>query len=907
LSCAAPEGVRAQYGVSPNADNTLTITNFTGTNAAITIPATIGGSNVTVIGGQAFINATNLTSVTIQTNIDSIGASAFGGCVGLTTMAIPSSVTNLGLPVFDGCKNLTAINVDAQNSNYTSISGVLFDITQSNLLEYPEGLTGPYAIPGTVTNIGAEAFFDCSGLTAITIPSSVNTIGQQAFFGCSALQNVVIPNGVTDLNYATFYGCIGLTNVELPVGLTNIDGSVFHDCNNLSSIVIPGTVVSIGDSSFLNCSGLTNIVLPDSITNIDAAAFYNCYSLSSVALPTNLTMVGAEVFALCGGLTNVVIPTNVDNIGFAAFDGASNLVTVDIPDSVTNLAQYSFSDCTSLTNITIPGSVTNIGPYAFQNSTNLTTVTFTGNAPNGDSTIFESDTNVTINYAPGTTGWSNGFGGVISGSLEVVISPVAAITAGAQWQVDGGTLQNSGAAVVGLSGGTHTISFTPASGSSAPPDRTITVVANAITKTIGLYVPDAAPADGLVLITNGPGTIQHAKWPAKLVIGSKYTVIATPAAKNVFVNWYGGTNQPYSVQSVSAHYTFTMQSNLVLEANFQTNYYLTAAGAYKGLFAPADAARQQSDSGSFSFNLTSAGAVSGTLDVGGQNVPVSGKFDANGSATLISKATRAIPSITATLQLDFADQSISGAVSNATFSAALSGDRAVFSAKAKATQFAGQYTMILGGTNDPAASPYGTSYAAVKVSATGALTLAGSLADGTSASQSSEISKDGRWPVYISLYGGKGSLWGWNFLTNGVITNSAGLSWINATNTVKTAAYRTGFTNQAVPVTGAAYVSTNLGLPANLAVILAMADTYTSNSVTLAANDKITAVGATNKLSLTLNKTTGVITGSFANPAEPKQLIKFGGVVIEGQSEAEGYFLTLPRSGSFLLAPAAPN
>jgi hypothetical protein len=36
-----------------------------------------------------------------------------------------------------------------------------------------------------------------------------------------------------------------------------------------------------------------------------------------------------------------------------------------------------------------------------------------------------------------------------TGSLQVTINPAAAVSAGAQWQVDGGPFQNSGAVVSG--------------------------------------------------------------------------------------------------------------------------------------------------------------------------------------------------------------------------------------------------------------------------------------------------------------------------------------------------------------------------------------------------------------------------------------------------------------------------
>jgi hypothetical protein len=44
-----------------------------------------------------------------------------------------------------------------------------------------------------------------------------------------------------------------------------------------------------------------------------------------------------------------------------------------------------------------------------------------------------------------------------------------------------------------------------------------------------------------------------------------------------------------------------------------------------------------------------------------------------------------------------------------------------------------------------------------------------------------------------------------------------------------------------------------------------------------------------------------VISGSFANPDNTKQTIKFNGVILQGQTNAQGYFLGTNQSGAFLL------
>jgi hypothetical protein len=391
------------------------------------------------------------------------------------------------------------------------------------------------------------------------------------------------------------------------------------------------------------------------------------------------------------------------------------------------------------------------------------------------------------------------------------------------------------------------------------------------------------------------------------VIGKKYIVTAVPDRRNLFSYWLAGTNEPYAVLSLSDKYTFTMQSNLLLEANFVTNLFLSAHGTYRGLFAPTNSARQQTNSGSFLCTVDRNGVVSGALDLGGQVVRLLGEFNPSGAATIVSKRSHDEPALTTTLQLAFADQSVSGIVSDGDFTAELNGDREVFNASNQSTNFEDRYTLIIPGANDPDVGPYGVSYGTVSVNSLGTITLAGSLADGSQISQSSALSKDSFWPLYVELYHGKGSLWGWNYLTNHTINNASALSWINATNSSKTTAYRSGFTNQNATLTGEIYVST-IKLPADLTAYLEGGNLpfAITNGVTLSANNKITLTNLldeTNKLTLTVNQRTGVITGSFANPAKPKQAIKVNAVILQDQTNAQGYFLGTNQSGVLILDP----
>jgi hypothetical protein len=74
----------------------------------------------------------------------------------------------------------------AANLTYSSVSGVLFDKSQNMLILYPAGLGGSYTIPGSVTDIGDEAFFYCDSLTSVTIPDSVTNIGNDGHCAAGA-------------------------------------------------------------------------------------------------------------------------------------------------------------------------------------------------------------------------------------------------------------------------------------------------------------------------------------------------------------------------------------------------------------------------------------------------------------------------------------------------------------------------------------------------------------------------------------------------------------------------------------------------------------------------------------------------------------------------------------------------
>ena len=215
-------------------------------------------------------------------SVISIGDYAFYQCLSLTSVVIGNSVTSIGYGAFSACSGLESIIVDEENTVYDSREDCNAIIkTSSNTL-----IAGCKStiIPNSVTSIGYNAFYGCSGLTSVEIPNSVTSIGEGAFYYCSGLTSVEIPNSVTSIGYSAFCYCSGLTSVEIPNSVTSIEWQAFYGCSSLTSVVIPNSVTYIGVTAFEYCSSLTFVEIPNSVTSIGDYAFEYCFDLKTVTV-----------------------------------------------------------------------------------------------------------------------------------------------------------------------------------------------------------------------------------------------------------------------------------------------------------------------------------------------------------------------------------------------------------------------------------------------------------------------------------------------------------------------------------------------------------------------------------------------------------------------------------------------
>jgi hypothetical protein len=233
-------------------------------------------------------------------------------------------------------------NANLQAAGFT-VDGITYSITSATapytvaVVQKSPVYTGNVSIPASVsynsisysvTSISNQAFYNCTGLTSVTITNLVTSIGDNAFRNCTSLSSVTIPNSVTSTGTYAFYGCTGLTSVTIGNSVTSIGGSTFSGCSGLTSVTVPNSVTYIGISAFSDCTGLTSVTIGNSVTYILSAAFANCSKLNAVTIPSSVTSIGASTFQQCTSLASVTISNSVTSIGDYAFYGCSSLTSI---------------------------------------------------------------------------------------------------------------------------------------------------------------------------------------------------------------------------------------------------------------------------------------------------------------------------------------------------------------------------------------------------------------------------------------------------------------------------------------------------------------------------------------------------------------------------------------------------
>lgn len=225
-----------------------------------------------------------------------------------------------------------AVTANADNGRNVQIDGIKYHISNhsATVIKYTGSkYSGDIVIPETiqcdgenivVRTIGEEAFYECDGITSVTLPESIDSIGICAFWGCTGLTDIKIPDNTKYVGYTAFTNCTGFpvkggiryadkflieavdkgrTAYQVQEGTRWIGINAMSYLQHAESITLPSSLEVIGNFAFSGCERLKNIRVPDSVSVIDISAFSSCISLENIDIPDNLKKIGDVAFRLC--------------------------------------------------------------------------------------------------------------------------------------------------------------------------------------------------------------------------------------------------------------------------------------------------------------------------------------------------------------------------------------------------------------------------------------------------------------------------------------------------------------------------------------------------------------------------------------------------------------------------------
>lgn len=230
----------------------------------------------------------------------------------VTKASIPAEhkglpVTRINIDYFKNAfPNLTTITVSKNSEHFAAIDNVLYSKNIDAVYFVPKTLSGEFIIPDSVTSIGNQAFYGCTGLTSVTIPNSVTSIGLAAFSGCTGLTSITIPDSVTSIGFCAFENCSSLISITIPNSVTNVSSGAFGNTawynNQPDGLVYAGKVAYEYKGTM---PSNTSIVIKDGTLGIVSAAFVSCSGLTIITIPNSVTRIGEEAFRYCDSLTSI--------------------------------------------------------------------------------------------------------------------------------------------------------------------------------------------------------------------------------------------------------------------------------------------------------------------------------------------------------------------------------------------------------------------------------------------------------------------------------------------------------------------------------------------------------------------------------------------------------------------------
>ena len=230
-----------------------------------------------IIMNEAFLNCFRLEKVNFGSPFRILRAfymggvfNAFTNCISLKDLSqlkCEKPLKGVGSIIFNSAfKNCTSLRkVDLQGnymfsgacfSGCDNIEYVKFNKRQCSSQEmfaYNENLKEVEYAPDCIETVVSEkAYYNCTGLSKITLPDRVKSIDDSAFFNCTGLTKINIPPKTKRILSHAFANCTGISEIRIPKKMDLLIDNAFEGDVNLKTVFVDSVKMRLVRSDFAN-------------------------------------------------------------------------------------------------------------------------------------------------------------------------------------------------------------------------------------------------------------------------------------------------------------------------------------------------------------------------------------------------------------------------------------------------------------------------------------------------------------------------------------------------------------------------------------------------------------------------------------------------------------------------------
>ncbi len=332
--------------------------------------------DVTGIFGYAFVNRSNITTITLPNSITYIGSEAFNGCSSLRAIYVPCGELERFQQLSPDSRIMNVplrYKIEAEHGYITSDKSfysicdehqlATFWVTPYYGYHFTQWSDGNTDNPRTVelvqdATFTAEFAVDRSGACgdnnaliwvfdpitkALTIRGE-GALNRNYTFGLEApesVQKIVIESGVSSVGNGAFKDKITLNEIVISHGVNTIQTEAFSGCTELTTITLGANLLSIGEHAFDGCKRIEEItVYAERVIDITETTFANIgkkeyvyvnvpegslrkYQRDDYWSEFDLRVIGATTTTVADDDVNVEPTTNTADVTWPAVENAS--------------------------------------------------------------------------------------------------------------------------------------------------------------------------------------------------------------------------------------------------------------------------------------------------------------------------------------------------------------------------------------------------------------------------------------------------------------------------------------------------------------------------------------------------------------------------------------------------------